>query len=107
MTEQLEHRVSEALEIAKAAREDARMALEAWRKRQLADNSLLNTLRETQIEHGQLLKEHGQLLKEHGQRLDRLEGKVDRLERKVDEGFTMVSLGMSQIAALIKNVERP
>jgi hypothetical protein len=107
MTEQLEHRVTiveikvrEALEIAKAAREDARMALEAWRKRQLADNSLLNTLRETQIEHGQLLREHGQ-------RLDRLEGKFDRLERKVDEGFTMVALGLSQISALIKNVERP
>lgn len=82
------------------------MALEAWRKRQLADNSLLNTLRETQIEHGQLLKQHGALLKEHGERLDRLEGKVDRLEGKVAEGFAKMSLGMDKIIALIKEVER-
>jgi phage shock protein A len=113
MTEQLEHRVTiaeikvrEALEIAKAAREDARMALEAWRTRQRMDNELLNKLRETQIEHGQLLRQHGALLKEHGERLDRLEGKVERLEGKVTEGFAKMSLGMDTIIALLKNIER-
>ncbi|GAA5157850.1 hypothetical protein [Amycolatopsis dongchuanensis] len=106
MTEQLESRVvvaeataKEALEIAKTAREDARMATEAWRARQRMDNALLNSLRATQLEHGKILEEHGR-------RLDRLERKVDRLERKVDEGFTKISLGMSQIVALITNLQR-
>jgi hypothetical protein len=52
-----------------------------------AHRSLLNALRETQLEQGQLLADHGV--------------RLDRLERKVDEGFTKVGLGMAQITALL------
>ncbi|MFD9895399.1 hypothetical protein ACFWY9_39165 [Amycolatopsis sp. NPDC059027] len=50
--------------------------------------SLLNAIRETQLEQGQ---------------------RLDRLERKVDEGFTKVNLGMNQITVLLQSVidQRP
>jgi choline dehydrogenase-like flavoprotein len=116
MTEHLEHRMNkveegtaEAIAIAHDARDDAQMAktaaLGAFRIAQdarvmlRAQQRSLQALRETQVEQGQRLDRlEGNV--------DRLENKVDRLERKVDDGFTMVSLGMSEIAALIKNVER-
>ncbi|MTD56166.1 hypothetical protein [Amycolatopsis pithecellobii] len=113
MTEQLEHRMTvvelnarEALEIAKTAREDARMALEAWRTRQLTDNELLNKLRETQIEHDQLLKEHSQLLREHSQLLREHSQRIDRLEGEMKAGFGTMSLGMDTIIDLLRNLER-
>ncbi|MFE0026490.1 hypothetical protein [Amycolatopsis sp. NPDC059021] len=50
--------------------------------------SLLNAIRETQLEQGQ---------------------RLDRLERKVDEGFTKVNLGMNQITVLLQSAidQRP
>lgn len=105
----LEDELPEAIAVAHDARDHASMAniladgaytlAKDVRATQRAHTRSLNALRETQVEHGQ--------------RLDRLEGKVDRLEEKMDglnlkfdEGFAMVSLGMSQIQALIRNVER-
>ena len=59
-----------------------------------AHTRTLNALRETQLEHGQ--------------RLDRLDGKVTGLDAKVDQldaemkhGFSMMSVGMAQITALL------
>ncbi|GAB2979469.1 hypothetical protein LWP59_40160 [Amycolatopsis acidiphila] len=109
MTEQLERRVTkledempEAIAVAQDARDHASMAniladgaftvAQDVRATLRAHTRSLNALRETQVEHGQ--------------RLDRLEQKVDGLGRKVDEGFTMMSLGMSKITALITNIER-
>lgn len=109
MTEQLEYRVTkledemaEALAIAREARHDAAMAetgargafalAEDLRAMLRAHTKSLNALRETQFEHGQ--------------HLDRLEGKVDRLDLKFDEGFTAMSLGMSEITAILNNLER-
>jgi chromosome segregation ATPase len=40
---------------------------------------LLNALRETQVEHGKILKEHGETLKEHGQAIAVLRTDVDGL----------------------------
>lgn len=91
----VEEGTAEAIALAHEARDDAFMAktagLAAFRIAEdarvmlRAQQRSLQALRETQVEQGQ---------------------RLDRLENKVDEGFTMVSLGMSEIAALIKNIER-
>lgn len=91
----LEDDVPEAIAIAHDARDHAFMAntladgafaiAKDVRAMLRAQQRSLQALRETQVEHGQ---------------------RLDRLENKVDEGFTKVALGMSRIAALIKNIER-
>ncbi|HVV09092.1 hypothetical protein [Amycolatopsis sp.] len=89
-----------AIEIALEARETSRMALDEARKaRWLASNGVLNALRDTQIEHGKILVQHG--------------ARLDALEREMREGFTemrekfsTLQLGMSQITALLTNLQR-
>jgi septal ring factor EnvC (AmiA/AmiB activator) len=66
-----------------------------------AQTRVINALRETQIEHGDLLKSHSEILKSHDKRLDSLEIKVDRLEAKVDRGFTMLAAGQERITDLL------
>ena len=63
----------------------------------------LNALRETQVEHGQMLEDHGQ-------RLDRLERKVDDGFKQVDANFrtvggefSKINTGMAHITALLTN----
>lgn len=91
--DELETRLVRLEENARRAREEAGAALALARG---ADNDVslmndelrahtgvLNALRETQLEHGELLRAHGE-------RLDRVEQKVDNLERKVDDGFRKI-----------------
>jgi chromosome segregation ATPase len=65
----------------------------------------LNALRETQVAQGERLTGlEGKFDGLEG-KFDRLEGRVERLEGKVDEGFSMMSVGMAQITALLRNLE--
>ena len=59
-----------------------------------AHTRTLNALRETQLEHGERLSGVDG-------RLGGVEGRLDRLENKVDHGFSMVSVGMAQLTALL------
>lgn len=98
----------EALEIARAARDDAAAARvlatgaskdAGEMKAQLqAHTKVLNALRETQLEQGSRLD------RVEG-RLDRVEGRLDRLETEVQNGFTMVASGMARITELIESRE--
>jgi hypothetical protein len=124
VTEELEGGMAaQAIAIAREAREDARMArsvaqsalmvanmvaidVASIRDGQRAHTKALNALRETQMEQGQRLDRVEGRLDRVEVRLDRVEVRLDRLEKKVDEGFSMVSVGMAEIVALIKNVER-
>ena len=66
-----------------------------------AHTRTLNALRETQLEHGERLSGvDGRLGGVEG-RLGGVEGRLDRLENKVDHGFSMVSVGMAQLTALL------
>jgi len=73
-----------------------------------AHTRTLNALRETQLEHGERLSGvDGRLGGVEGRlggvegRLGGVEGRLDRLENKVDHGFSMVSVGMAQLTALL------
>jgi transposase-like protein len=54
-----------------------------------AHTQTLNALRETQAEHSRMHREHTE--------------RFDRLEQKVDHGFSIMSVGMAQITALLTN----
>jgi hypothetical protein len=96
-----------------------------------AHTHTLNAIRETQAEHTELHREHSQTLGEHtrilGEHSRTLRehndmhrghtrtlnalretqvdhsGRLDRLEQKVDHGFSVMSVGMAQITALLTN----
>jgi chromosome segregation ATPase len=60
-----------------------------------AHTRTLNALRETQVE----------LREELRGELATVNTRIDRLEGKVDEGFSMMSVGMAQITALLRNLD--
>ena len=93
-----------------------------------AHTQVLNSLRETQLEQGQVLAEHGQVLAEHGQLLAEhgqlLVGQkqvlaehgqllVGQKQMLTDQGQTMragfagVNAGMEQIVALLDRITGP
>lgn len=100
----LEHQMSDVRKDAAAARILAGAAdrdVSEMRTRLLAHTKILNALRETQLEHGvRLGRLEGRFDGLEG-RFDGLEGRFDGLENKVDHGFSMVSVGMAQITALL------
>lgn len=76
------------------------------------NKNVLNSLRETQLEHGATLDLHSAILKSHDKRLDNLERKVDegfaRMEARfaqVDEGFRLIGLKFGQVDAGFRLME--
>ena len=89
----LEEKVQHVREDAAAARVLAGAAdrdVAEFKQTLKAHTTVLNALRETQVEHGQ--------------RLDNIESKVEVLDAKVDSGFTKVNIAVGQIATLLQRV---
>ena len=98
--EDLEARVAAIEEKLRSTREDAAAArvlagaadrdVAEFKQTLKAHTTVLNALRETQVEHGQ--------------RLDGIESKVEALDARVDSGFTKVNIAVGQIATLLQRV---
>lgn len=72
---------------------DATVSVSEVRAELRARAEVLNSLRETQLEQGQVLAEHGQLLADQGQTMR--------------AGFAGVNAGMEQIVALLDRSTGP
>lgn len=67
---------------------------------------VLDALRETQLDQGRRLDSlEGRLDSLEG-RFDSLDGRLGALEGKVDNGFSMLSVGMAQLTALLTDLTR-
>ncbi|GGS21610.1 hypothetical protein [Actinokineospora fastidiosa] len=99
---ELEREVASIREVAEDARVDAKAArtlaagtdrdLAVIREQQKADRSLIQALRDTQIEHGQ--------------RLTRLEEKVDRGFERIDLRFEQIDRNFDQVNENFAHVDR-
>lgn len=89
----LEYEMAEARYLARKADKD----VSDYRAVLHGHTSVLNSLRETQVEHGIRLDrlEHKVDGLEH--KVDGLEHKVDGLERRLDEGFSMVNENFTKV----------
>lgn len=89
----VEHEAAAARQLAAAAYEEVGSLAAGVR----ANTSLLNALRDTQIEQGSRLD------RVEG-RLDRVEGRLDSLETEVRVGFAMTGQGMATIVGLLERI---
>lgn len=93
---------------------DATVSVSEVRAELRARAEVLNSLRETQLEQGQVLAEHGQVLAEHGQVLaGQKQALTEHGQLLTDQGQTMragfagVNAGMEQIVALLDRSTGP
>ncbi len=103
----LEEKVQHVREDAAAARVLAGAAdrdVAEFKQTLKAHTTVLNALRETQVEHGQILAVHGQRLDSIESKVEALDSKVEVLDAKVDSGFTKVNIAVGQIATLLQRV---
>ncbi len=96
----VEHEASAARQLAAAAYEEVGSLAAGVR----ANTSLLNALRETQIEQGRRLSGvEGRLSGVEG-RLSGVEGRLDILESEVRTGFATMGQGMATIVAMLDRI---
>ena len=64
--------------------------------------TVLNAVRETQVEQGKTLAEHSKTLAEHGQAIARLEKTMNEGFAKTEQQFAKVGQGMAHIVGLLE-----
>jgi chromosome segregation ATPase len=115
--EDLEARVAALEDTVQKIREDAAAArvlaggadrdVAAFDAKLRAHTTVLNALRETQLEHGETLREHGEALRQHGETLRQHGEAIVALDRKMTEGFITLNTGMTRIAAVLERLAGP
>ena len=101
--EELEARVAALESAVKVIREDAAAArvlaggadrdVSAFGAKLDTHKVLLEALRETQVEQGQMIAEQGR--------------RIGGLEREMREGFSKLAIGQAEITTLLKNLANP
>ncbi|CAM3332606.1 hypothetical protein KIPE111705_03060 [Kibdelosporangium persicum] len=103
----VEQEVQLARSDAAAARVLARCAdrdVETINNRLAAQKALIEAVRETQIEHGQILREHSRRFGVIDARFDGVDARFGGLETEMREGFTRQAVGQAQITALLTTI---